>query len=97
MAHDCRSHYVDINGAKSEPYSPDMGVPQGSVRGPILFLVYINDLPTASNLFLFSKFTDDTSLLLSSDTELYKQITTELKKVMGWFSCNKLLLNYSKS
>ena len=46
----------------------------------------------------FSKFADDTSLLLSSDTELYdKQITTELKKVMGWFSCNKLLLNYSKS
>ena len=48
--------------------------------------------------FSFSKFADDTSLLLSSDSELYdKQISTELKKVMGWFSCNKLLLNYLKS
>ena len=93
-----RTHYVDINGNKSDPYSPTIGVPQGSVLGPILFLIYINDLRNASNILSFSIFADDTSLLLSSERDLYNEtFITELKKVMGWFTSNKLLLNYSKS
>ena len=93
-----RTHYVDINGNKSDPYSPTMGVPQGSVLGPILFLIYINDLRNASNILSFSIFADDTSLLLSSERDLYNEtFITELKKVMDWFTSNKLLLNYSKS
>ena len=74
-----------------------MGVPQGSV-GPILFLIYINDLRNASNILSFSIFADDTSLLLSSIRDLYNEtFINELNKVMDWFSSNKLLLNYSKS
>ena len=93
-----RTHYVDINGKKSDPYSPTMGVPQGSVLGPILFLIYINDLRNASNILSLSIFADDTSLLLSSERDLYNEtFITELKKVMDWFTSNKLLLNYSKS
>ena len=93
-----RTHYVDINGNTSDPYSPTIGVPQGSVLGPILFLIYINDLRNASNILSFSIFADDTSLLLCSERDLYNEtFIIELKKVMDWFTSNKLLLNYSKS
>ena len=93
-----RTHYVDINGSKSKPYTPTMGVPQGSVLGPILFLIYINDLRNSSNTLSFSIFADDTSLLLSSIRDLYyKTFINELNKVTEGFSSNKLLLNYSKS
>ena len=66
-----RTHYVDINGSKSEPYTPTMGVPQGSILGPVLFLIYINDLRNSSNTLSFSIFADDTSLLLSCIRDLY--------------------------
>ena len=93
-----RTHYVHINVNKFDLYSPTMGVPQGSVLGPTLFLIYINDLRNASNILSFSIFADDTSLLLSSERDLYNEtFITELKKVMDWFTSNKLLLNYSKS
>ena len=93
-----RTHYVDINGSRSKPYTPTMGVPQGSVLGPILFLIYINDLRNSSNTLSFSIFADDTSLLLSSIRDLYYEtFINELNKVTEWFSSNKLLLNYSKS
>ena len=93
-----RSHYVDIQGIKSEPYSPTLGVPQGSVLGPILFIIYINDLPLSSNALSFSIFADDTSLLLKTHKNTFhNEVATELDKVMKWFTSNKLLLNYSKS
>ena len=93
-----RTHYEDINGNKSEPYSPTMGVPQGSVLGPIIFLLYINDLRNASNILSFSIFADNTNQCLSSIRDLYNEtFINELNKVMDWFSSNKLLLNYSKS
>ena len=93
-----RTHYVDINGSKYKPYIPTMGVPQGSVLGPILFLIYINDLRNSSNTLSFSIFADDTSLFLSSIRDFYYEIfINELNKVTEWFSSNKLLLNYSKS
>ena len=93
-----KSHYIEINGIKSEPYSPTMGVPPSSVLGPILFLIYINDLPNVSDILSFAMFADDTSLLLSTERDLYTEtFIIELNKVMNWFSSNKLLLNYSKS
>jgi len=93
-----RSHFVDVNGSTSEPYTPTLGVPQGSVLGPILFILYINDLSHSSNTFSFSIFADDTSLLLKIDRNCYNiTLCDQLEKVMDWFSANSLLLNYNKS
>ena len=78
-----RTHYVEINGIRSDSYTPDIGVPQDSVLGPILFIIYVNDLLSSSSLFSFSVFADDTSLLLKSCRDVYHNtFITELNKVM---------------
>ena len=90
-----RTHYIEINGIKSDSYTPNIGVPQGSFLRPILFIIYVNDLPSSSSLFSFSVFADDASLLLKSCRDVYHNtFITELNKVMDWFKLNRLLLNY---
>ena len=95
-----RSQHVVVDGVKSQSGYIQYGVPQGSVLGPLLFLIYINDIINSSKLFSYSLFADDTSLLLS-----HKNIVTlmtvandEIKKLLAWFCCNKLvLLNVQKT
>ena len=57
-----RSQYVSINGVDSEITKLSCGVPQGSVLGPLLFLIYINDLPNISSKLKFYLFADDTNI-----------------------------------
>ena len=93
-----RTRYIEINGIRSDSYTPDIGVPQDSVLGPMLFIIYVNDLLSSSSLFSFSVFADDTSLLLKSCRDVYHNtFITDLNKVMDWFKLNRLLLNYKKS
>ena len=94
-----RTQYVVVDGVKSQSGNIHYGVPQGSVLGPLLFLIYINDIINSSNLFLYSLFADDTSLLLSHKNiaTLMSLANVEIKKLLAWFSCNKLLLNVKKN
>ena len=93
-----RLQTVVINGVKSDPLVMSHGVPQGSVLGPLLFLIYINDLSLNTSLTSIL-FADDTCLFLSDKcpNRLETTINQELEKISGWLTSNKLTLNVSKS
>ena len=93
-----RSQFVKINNSSSAYMEIEFGVPQGSILGPLLFLIYINDLPNASNFFI-RLFADDTFLCAQNENiiKLENEVNSELQKVYNWLVSNKLTLNVSKS
>ena len=94
-----RKQYVTVNGSNSNLLSITCGVPQGSVLGPLLFLVYINDLPNASNKLKFYLFADDTNIYFESNdlSNLLRTVNKELKSIKRWLDANKLSLNIDKT
>ena len=93
-----RFQYVRLNNSRSKKAKIIYGIPQGSNLGPLLFLMYINDLPK-STCFITTLFADDTYLSLSSSSliRLKTQLNNEINKVDKWLRSNKLSLNYKKS
>ena len=75
------------------------GVPQGSILGPLLFLLYINDKASVTNILSSILFADDTTLFCSSKNlqELTAIVTNELGNIMEWLNANKLSLNINKT
>ena len=76
-----------------------VGVPQGSILGPLLFSIYINDLPTCLKHTSVTLFADDTALYCSakSSTELQQMLNEDLASVAEWLNDHKLTLNAAKS
>lgn len=96
---DNRYQFVQFNDHQSEMRRVTCGVPQGSLIGLKLFILYINDLCKASDLLNCVLFADDTTLYLSGDNiqQLITEVTRELSKMKKWFDQNKLSFNISKT
>jgi hypothetical protein len=93
-----RKQYVEIENNKSDTWQIECGVPQGSILGPLLYLIYVNDISMSTTEKILS-FADDTSLYLSNsnETELFKHANLAMKALYEWFCANKLSLNASKT
>ena len=89
---------MKVGNAISACLEIKFGVPQGSILGPLLFLIFVNDLPEATNFFI-KLFADDTFLCAQNKNlkNLEKEVNNELQKVFIWLASNKLTLNIKKS
>ena len=97
-----RSQRCFVNGHLSQKVSVRCGVPQGSILGPLLFLIFINDLPNCFDTAKTTMYADDTTLsFCASDTNrLESQVNSELKQLLQlnqWLVANKLTLSVSKT
>ena len=94
-----RKQFVLYNGTASDMMNVKCGVPQGSILGPLLFLLYINDLSNISELLKSILFADDTNIFASGKdlVQLQNNINSELCNLVKWFKVNKLSLNISKT
>jgi Reverse transcriptase (RNA-dependent DNA polymerase) len=94
-----RSQYVVYNKVCSSLKPITYGVPQGSILGPMLFILFINDIANCSHLLYPILFADDTNLLLSDVdcNSLIAKLNPELIKLSSWFCANKLTLNVTKT
>jgi hypothetical protein len=94
-----RSQFVQINNIQSSMLPITCGVPQGSILGPLLFIVYINDIIHVSDIADIMLFADDTNMFFSRSSfdTLLTLVNNELLKISKWFKLNKLSLNIKKT
>ena len=94
-----RTQYTFANGINSSPDKVTCGVPQGSVLGPILFIIYANDIYRCAQNSMKRLFADDTCLSVHHKqiTELINLAKIQIKNVIKWCQCNKLTINFDKT
>ncbi len=93
-----RQQYTEVLGEKSNTLTIEYGVPQGSVLGPLLFLLYMNDISNSSSLGAFVNFADDTNIFVTGKTkeEAYERGNRLLLSLTAYMRANKLHINMSK-
>ena len=96
---DSREQYVEYNGTKSDKNIISCGVPQGSILGPLLFLLYINDLAFVSDKLFALLFADDSNMFISGKNinDLIDTMNIEMVRMIEWLQVNKLSLNLKKT
>ena len=97
-----RQQYVDVNGKMSGNLTVERGVPQGSILGPLLFLIFINDFPNCSQNFKFTLFADDSTLARTfhnylSTNDIKQQLSLNLEEIRQWLKANHIKINTDKS
>ena len=93
-----RTQFVAIENENSSVRAIECGVPQGSILGPLLYLIYVNDIHEATRGTILS-FADDTSLLVTEENihTLFQRANSEIDNLYQWFCANKLSLNAKKN
>jgi len=96
-----RTQYTVVNGHRSRACNVDCGVPQGSTLGPLLFLIFINDLVNSAPIFTFNLFADDSAVTYSfprqSIHDIHLYINRELSGIHRWLCLNRIKLNVDKT
>ena len=94
-----RYQYVKFDNVESEQQKMTCGVPQGSTLGPLLFILYINDMPNCSKKLSFRIFADDTNIFYShiSIDEIERVMNDELHHIIQYCNINKISINYNKT
>ena len=96
--HNNRKQFIAYNNKYTSSETITCGVPQGSILGPLLFLIYAKDLNQVSNILDPIMFADDTNFFYSHHQikTLFETVNCELKNISQWFRANKLSLNIKK-
>jgi hypothetical protein len=94
-----RKQFTTYNGSNSDTSLIKCGDPQGSILGPIIFLIYINDLGTISNDLSPIMFADDSNLFMSSNNlqQLSQSLNHQIPTLIDWLRANRLSLNVDKT
>ena len=93
-----RKQFVEIDSTRSSLRNITCGVPQGSILGPLLFLIYINDISLSTTNAHILSYADDTTLLITGENinSLYLKGNDVLKELETWLKSNKLVIKCSK-
>ena len=94
-----RQQFVSVNGVDSSHKPIEYGVPQGSILGPLLFVIYINDIPEVCKLAKFILYADDANIVITANNveDLHRQTQGLIDTLVEWVDCNMLALNIDKT